>query len=444
MMMKTVEQKKWKNWAHTSESRPEKTFYPTSIADVCSIVKEATLQNKIVRVVGAGHSFTSLVQTDDWLVSLDRLTGIDKLNEAERTVTVFAGTRLYELGEELGKRGYSQENLGDINVQSVAGAISTGTHGTGIAFGNLSSQVTEIVLVTAMGEVLTISEEDNPYLLKAALLSLGSLGIIVKVTFNIVKSPVYEFHSYKLEYPKLEAQLEQLIESNRHFEFYLFPYSDLVQIKTMNITEKRPQKTMFYHFKNLLIENYLFFFVSECCRFFPRTSKFFSRMSAKGVGTSTISAYSYQLFATPRLVRFREIEYCIPIHHLTEALREVRATIEKNEYDVHFPIECRIVKADDIWLSPSYKRDSAYIAFHMYKGMPYEMYFRDMEEIMRKYEGRPHWGKMHSASKEQLHKLYPRLQDFLTVREQLDPDGLFLNSYVTELFGIEEKQTVKM
>lgn len=444
MIMKTVEQKMWRNWAHTSESRPAKTFYPASITDVCTIVKEATLQNKTIRVVGAGHSFTRLVQTDDWLISLDYLTGIDDLNEDEKTVTVFAGTRLYELGEELGTRGYSQENLGDINVQSVAGAISTGTHGTGIAFGNLSSQVTEIVLVTAMGEVLTISEEENPYLLKACLLSLGTLGIIVKVTFKIVKSPVYEFHSYKLEYRKLEAQLEQLIESNRHFEFYLFPYSELVQIKTMNITEKQPQKASFYHFKNLLLENYLFYLISECCRLLPKTSKFFSRVSAKGVGTSTISAYSYQLFATPRLVRFREIEYCIPLHCLTDALREVRETIEKNEYAVHFPIECRTVKADDIWLSPSYERDSAYIAFHMYKGMPYEQYFYDMEEIMQKYEGRPHWGKMHSVNREQLNKLYPRLQEFLHVRKQLDPDGLFLNPYLTDLFGIEEKETVNL
>lgn len=443
-MIKTVELKKWKNWAHTSESRPAKTFYPTSITDVCSIVKEAAVQNKTIRVVGASHSFTKLVETDDWLISLDRLTGIDKLDKVGNTVTVFAGTRLSELGEELGQRGYSQENLGDINVQSVAGAITTGTHGTGISFGNLSSQVTEIVLVTATGDVLTISEEENPYLLKASLLSLGSLGIIVKLTFKIIQSPVYEFHSYKLEYSKLEAQLEQLIKTNRHFEFYLFPYSDLVQIKTMNMTEQRPQKTTFYHFKNLLLENYLFYFVSECCRFFPKTSKFFSRLSAKGIGTSRIAAHSYQLFATPRLVRFREIEYCIPLQHLTAALREVRLAIERNKYAVHFPIECRTVKADDIWLSPSYERDSAYIAFHMYKGMPYETYFHDMEKIMQKYAGRPHWGKMHSVSADQLSKLYPRLQDFLTVREQLDPNGIFLNDYVAELFGIEKKQTVEV
>lgn len=442
-MIQAAESKKWRNWAHTSESRPIKTFYPASIADVISIVKEASTQNKTVRVVGAGHSFTSLVQTDDWLVSLDQLTGIDKWNEEEETVTVFAGTRLFDLGEQLGKRGYSQENLGDINVQSIAGAISTGTHGTGIKFGNVSSQVTEIVLVTASGDVLTISEKENPTYFKASLVSLGSLGIIVKVTLKIIKSPVYEFNSYKLEYSKLVEQLDELIQSNRHFEFYMFPYSDLLQVKTMNITDKHPQRTAFYNFKNLILENYLFYLISELCRLFPKTSKFFSRMSAKAVGVSTIAAKSYQLFATPRLVRFREIEYCIPLSHLKEVLQEIRETMEKNEYAVHFPIECRTVKADDIWLSPSYERESAYIAIHMYKGMPYESYFRDMEQIMRKYEGRPHWGKMHRLRTEELHSLYPMLQEFLNVREKLDPEGVFLNPYLKELFGIEKKALVK-
>lgn len=442
MMIQMSKRKKWKNWAHTSDCRPEKWFYPTSIQEVRTIVKEAAKQNKTLRVVGAGHSFTRLVETDDWLISLDRLTGIDEWNVEEGTVTVFAGTRLYELGEELGKRGYSQENLGDINVQSIAGAISTGTHGTGIAFGIVSSQIIEIVLVTGTGDVVTISETENSEVFKASLVSLGCLGIVVKVKLKIIKSPVYQFRSYKMDYATLELQLDQLIASNRHFEFYLFPYSDLVQIKTMNITEERPQKTFFYQLKNLVLENYLFFFVSECCRLFPKSSKFFSRLSAKGVGSSTISAYSYQLFATPRLVRFREMEYSIPLPYLKAALREVRATIEKNQFAVHFPIECRMVKADDLWLSPSYERDSAFLAFHMYKGMLYESYFQNMENIMRKYEGRPHWGKIHYVSHKELLSLYPKLSEFLTIREQLDPNGLFLNEYVAKLLGIENKETV--
>ncbi len=434
-MIKTVQGRRWKNWAHTFDSVPEKLLYPSSIDEVCEIVIEAAKLGKKIRVVGAGHSFTSLVKTDNWLVSLDQLSGVEKVDEQAGTATVLGGTRLFKIGEALGNIGYAQENLGDINVQSIAGAISTGTHGTGLKFGNISTQVLELSLVTAAGEVLVISEKSNPDYFKACLVSLGSLGIIVKVTLKITKSPVYEYNSQKIDYSRLEAQLEQYIEQNRHFEFYLFPYSNIVQIKTMNNTAKKPQSLSLHNFTNLLLENYLFFILSEICRLFPRSSRFISRLSAKGVGTTEIAAHSYQLFATPRLVRFREIEYSIPLHHMKAAIQEIRQCIELEKYRVHFPIECRTVKADDIWLSPSYERDSAYIAFHMYKGMPYENYFRDMERIMRKYEGRPHWGKMHKLTKEQLLPLYPKLPDFLAVREELDPHELFLNEYMKELFG---------
>ena len=444
MNVESIERKKWRNWARTSESQPVKTFFPSTITEVCAIVKAAQEHQKTIRVVGAGHSFTKLVETEDWLVSLDRLNGIDEIDETAKTVTVYAGTRLFELGKALGEHGYSQENLGDINVQSIAGALSTGTHGTGLAFGNLSTQVMKLEIVNAHGDVVTLSRELDPNLFHASLVSLGALGIIVKVTLRIIEAPIYKFKSYKLPYSKLEAQLDELIDSNRHFEFFLFPYSELVQVKTMNLTNDAPQRIRFYYFKNVVLENYLFFLVSELCRLFPKTSKFFSRLSAKGVGSSTISAYSHQLFATPRLVRFREMEYSIPLQHLRDALRDVRKTIETNNYAVHFPIECRTVKADDIWLSPSYKRDSAYLAFHMYKGMPYENYFRDMEKIMRKYNGRPHWGKMHCLSKHELQELYPKFNHFLEIRDSFDPNGRFLNRYMQELFEVKTKHTVSL
>ncbi|MFE8697267.1 D-arabinono-1,4-lactone oxidase [Cytobacillus sp. FJAT-53684] len=439
-MIKTEQVRIWKNWAHTFESHPNQILYPSSINEVCSIVNEAAKLKKTLRVVGAGHSFTKLVKTDDWLISLDLLSGIEQLDEENQSVTVFGGTRLFQLGEELGKAGYSQENLGDINVQSIAGAISTGTHGTGLAFGNISTQVTQLWLVTASGEVITISKQENAQYFNASLVSLGSLGIIVKVTLKIIKSPVYEYKSEKVEIAALDQQLSYLIDTNRHFEFYLFPYSDLIQIKTMNITDKSPQNLRLHHVKNLLLENYLFFILSEVCRLFPKTSRSVSRLSAKAVGSSSISAYSYQLFATPRIVKFREMEYCIPLQNLNSAIQEIRECIIEKKYKVHFPIEFRTVKADDLWLSPSYHRDSAYIAFHMYKGMPFEEYFRDMEQIMMKYEGRPHWGKMHNRNSSELHDLYPKLADFLTIRAELDPNGLFSNDYLKELLSVIPEQ----
>ncbi|MGF7015316.1 L-gulonolactone oxidase [Ornithinibacillus bavariensis] len=442
-VMKTEQGKRWRNWARTSQSTPEKTFYPSSIEEVVFIVKEAVQEQKRIRVVGAGHSFTKLVETNDWLISLDLLSGIEEIDEVNHMVTVLGGTRLFQLGEELGQAGYAQENLGDINVQSIAGAISTGTHGTGLDFGNISTQVVELSIVTASGEILTVSEQQNARYFKACLVSLGSLGIIVKVKLKIIKSLVYAYQSDKILYPLLVEQLDQYIHDNRHFEFYLFPYSDIVQVKTMNITDRKPERLHFHRFQNLLLENYLFYILSEFCRLFSKGSRFVSRLSARAIGKTTIAGKSHELFATPRLVKFREIEYCIPIEHFKSAIQEIRECIEEKKHRVHFPIECRTVKADDSWLSPSYQRESAYIAFHMYKGMPYEEYFYDMEAIMRKYEGRPHWGKMHHLSQKELLALYPKLPDFLAVRQELDPHGVFLNDYLKEIW-IGEQSTEKL
>ena len=433
--MLSVTNQEWRNWADTSTGTPNITFYPESIEDVCTIVKQASKENRNVRVVGAGHSFTKLVATNDYLISLDKLSGIESIDEREGIVTVLGGTRLFNIGSELAKKGYSQENLGDINVQSIAGAISTGTHGTGIEFGNIPSQVLELTIVNAQGEIMVFSEENHSDLFNASLISLGMFGIIVRVKLRIIKSPVYAYESKKVKFSELYTRFERYIYENRHFECYIFPFSDLVQIKTMNITDQQPQKLTIHNCKNLLIENYLFYVLSETSRLIPKTSSYISKFSAVGVSSTKVIAESHQLFATPRLVRFREIEYCIPLEFAKVALQEIRATIEERKYKVHFPIECRTVKADDIWLSPSYQRDSFYIAFHMYKGMPYETYFRDMEAIMQKYQGRPHWGKMHHKSKEELMELYPKFNEFRQKREELDPNNLFMNPYMSSLFS---------
>ncbi|MFS0781734.1 D-arabinono-1,4-lactone oxidase [Bacillus sp. 1P06AnD] len=438
--METIENQKWSNWSGTSESIPEKWFYPATIEEVASIVRSALIAQRKIRVVGAGHSFTKLAHTDEWLISLDRLSGIIEIDETNMEVTVLAGTRLHQLGKVLGEKGYAQENLGDINVQSVAGAVSTGTHGTGLAFGNISSQVKELVVVTATGDLLTISKTENSHLYEASLVSLGMLGIIVQLTLAIIPSPVYEYKSEKCTFHQLEEQFLDLIDNHRHFECYLFPYSDIVQLKTMNITSQKPQSLRIHHFKNLILENYLFYLISETCRMMPSTSPFFSKLSAKAVGTDKVSSFSYNLFATPRLVRFREMEYCIPLEHALAALNDIRDAIEKNHYHVHFPIECRSVKKDDSWLSPSFERDSFYIAFHMYKGMDHHRYFNDMETIMAKYGGRPHWGKMHTRSSADLQHMYPKYSDFLAIRDQLDPAGIFMNEYLSSLFPAQTEK----
>ncbi|BAH46557.1 putative FAD-dependent oxidoreductase [Brevibacillus brevis NBRC 100599] len=427
----------WTNWTGNVQSQPKQIAMPKSVDEVVQLVLACKKAGTRIRVVGSGHSFTRLVQTEDCLLSLDHLQGIVSVDPASDTVEVWAGTKLKTLGQLLHQAGYSQENLGDINAQSIAGAVSTGTHGTGIHFGSISTQVVGLTVVTASGEVLEVSEQAQPDLFKAMQVSLGLLGIIVRVKLRVLPAYRLRYQSRRMQIEECLSSLETFKTEHRHFEFFIFPYSDTVQVKFMNETSDPPSGNQRWSYlKKMVVENGLFWLLSESCRLRPSLTKSVSRLSAQSVPSVHESGYSHQLFATPRLVRFYEMEYCFPAEHMGEAIRELRKAIEQERFAVHFPLECRYVKKDDIWLSPAYERDSAFIAVHMYKGMPYEAYFAGMEEIFARYGGRPHWGKMHSMTTEKLHQVYPRLPDFLAIRSELDPDGLFVNPYLAELFGI--------
>src|SRR5699024_1164464 len=359
------------------------------------------------------HSFTPLVATGDILVSLEHFQGIDSIDRENDYVTVWGGSNLKVLGEQLWEQGYAMENLGDINKQSIAGAISTGTHGTGIEFGNLSSQVVGLTIVQANGNCLEINERDHPELLQAAQVSLGMFGVIIKITLKVLPKYNLVAKNYRLSLETCLEQLIQLRESYRNFEFYWFPYTDIVQVKAFDIDDGngqmiRKQQTMF---KKIVIENGLFWLMSEVSRNVTRTSKPISAISAIGVPIGSKTKPSHEIYATPRHVKFQEMEYAVPIERLPKILRTIDDVIRREKYAVHFPLECRFVKGDDIWLSPSYKRDSAYIAVHMYKGMEFSPYFLALEEIFKQNEGRPHWGKMHTLNQHELLGRYPKMKD---------------------------------
>ncbi len=427
----------WTNWTGNVQSQPKQIAMPESVNEVVQLVLACQKAGTRIRVVGSGHSFTRLVQTEDCLLSLDHLQGIVSVDPASDTVEVWAGTKLKTLGHLLHQAGYSQENLGDINAQSIAGAVSTGTHGTGIHFGSISTQVVGLTVVTASGELLEVSEQSRPELFKAMQVSLGLLGIIVRIKLRVLPAYRLRYQSRRMQLEECLSSLETFKTEHRHFEFFIFPYSDTVQVKFMNETNDPPSGNQRWSYlKKMVVENGLFWLLSESCRLRPSLTKSVSRLSAQSVPSVHESGYSHQLFATPRLVRFYEMEYCLPTEHMGDVILELRQAIEQERFAVHFPLECRYVKKDDIWLSPAYERDSAFIAVHMYKGMPYEAYFARMEEIFARYGGRPHWGKMHSMTAEQLHQVYPRLPDFLVIRSELDPDGLFVNPYLAELFNI--------
>lgn len=429
----------WQNWSGSVNATPETIRYPTTQQEIINLVNECRTRGARIRVVGAGHSFTPLVQTDGVMVSLEHYQGVEHVDAAKQQVTVRAGTTIKALGELLLARGLAQENLGDIDVQAIAGAISTGTHGTGARLGSIPTQVAALTLVTPSGEAVTCSETQNRDLFKAAQVSLGSLGIISAVTLQCV--PAFRLHYIwrKSTLSDCLANLKTLKAENRNFEFFWLPYTNTVLLKSMNLTDAsaRP-KNLFRRFNELVIENGFFWLISRFNRRFPSLSRRVTRVMAALITNGQDVNYGHKIFATSRLVRFQEMEYNIPAEHFIPAMHEIEAHIRERQFHVHFPLECRFGRADDIWLSPAYKRDSAYIAVHMYKGMPYREYFEAIEAIFRKYEGRPHWGKLHTQDAASLRRLYPMWDDFQAVRARIDPDGMFLNGYLRALFGLDK------
>lgn len=428
--------KSWSNWSGSAVAQPQLIAYPVSIDEVVELVRSCTENKRYLRVVGSGHSFTPVAASDEVLVSLDKLQGIISVNAEEGSAVVWAGTKLRRLGELLHAEGLAQENLGDIDVQSIAGAISTGTHGTGKDLGTIATQVIGITVVNGLGEVLECTPESHPDLFKALQVSLGTLGVIVKVKLRLRPSYVLAYESKRMPLTQCLSELPVLNERNRHFEFFWFPYADTCQVKLMNETESPTSATPVRDFINdKLLENTVFGAMSALCRVVPAACASVSRISASSVPVTTKANYSHRLFATQRNVRFNEMEYNLPAEAMADVVREMREAMEREKFHVHFPVECRYVAADDIWLSPAYERDSAYIAVHMYRGMPYERYFEVMERIFLRYGGRPHWGKMHSLKAADLKGRYPMWEKFAEARRAMDPHGVFLSPYMRQLIG---------
>ncbi len=426
----------WSNWSGHVSCRPTEICLPETEDQVTEIVQKAIRNNQKIRIVGRGHSFSQLVETNDILVSLDKLSGLIEINDTKDEATVWAGTQIKQLGELLFEHGLAQENLGDIDVQSIAGATATGTHGTGVTFGNIATQITKLTLVNGKGELVHISKTENSELLGAARISLGTLGIITRISIRCCPTYNLKINLSKGTWNETVDNLEQLNKDNRNFEFYSFPYSETVQHRITNLTTEPAKKDgLTRYFNDIVLENGFFWLLCEMTKRMPSISQRMSRFISSAAVVTTKINHSHKIFATVRNVKFNEMEYNIPIEAYKDCAIEIKAKIEKEKYQVHFPIEHRFVQGDDIWLSPAYKRDSAYIAVHMYKGMPYKKYFEDMEAIFRSYNGRPHWGKMHTKQCDTFEQIYPKWNDFKAVREQMDPNQVFLGDYLKDLFG---------
>jgi len=422
----------WRNWAGDQACRPAAVERPGSAAEVAEAIERARTAGRGVRAAGSGHSFTDAALTGGTLISLDRMRRILEVDRASGLARIEAGISLRECSEALEAHGLAFENLGDIDVQSIAGATATGTHGTGAALRNLSAGLREIELVTPAGETLSLSESSDPDAWRAARVSVGALGVVTAVTLQAV--PAFTLEGTDTTEP-LEAVLDTVDERAQavdHFEFYVFPHSALALTRTNRRVDgpPRPHGAVRAWADDVLLRNHVFGLAVAAGRYAPRLIPSINRALARASGTSVRVDRSYRIFASPRRVRFTEMEYALPREHAAEAVRRVLAVAERADLAVPFPIEVRFVAGDDALLSSAGGRDTCYIAVHMYRGMAWEEYFRAIERALDGYGGRPHWGKRHFQTASTLAPRYPEWERFQAVRERLDPDGTMANDYV--------------
>jgi FAD-linked oxidoreductase len=433
----TVTSTTWRNWAGNVSARPARTVAPASAEELADALRGAAEDGLKVKAVGTGHSFTATAATDGLLVRPERLTGIRSVDRAAGTVTVAAGTPLKVLNRSLAAQGLSLTNMGDIMEQTVAGATSTGTHGTGRDSGSLAAQITAFELVTADGSVLNCSEQENPDVFAAARIGLGALGVITSLTFAVEPIFLLTAREEPMTFDKVTAEFDQHAAENEHFEFYWFPHTGNCNTKRNNRSAGpvAPVGKISSWFEDEFLSNGVFQAACSLGRAVPATIPAIARISSRALSARTYTDIPYKVFTSPRRVRFVEMEYAVPREAAVEVLRELKSLVDRSSFRVSFPVEVRIAPADDIALSTASGRDSAYIAVHLYRGTPYQAYFTAVERIMTAHQGRPHWGKIHTRDAEYLAAAYPRFGEFTALRDRLDPERIFGNDYLRRVLG---------
>jgi FAD-linked oxidoreductase len=428
----------WTNWAGTVRAEVSERA-PASIPDVQQAIAEAAATGTRIKAIGAGHSFTAIGQTDGVLLQPHNLAGVLTCDTTTGLVTVLAGTRLHELNETLWHLGLSMSNLGDIDVQTVAGAISTGTHGTGAKMGGIATQVHGLQLALADGRLVDVDAKTRPELLAAARIGLGALGVITTVTLQCEPAFALAASEAPASLDDVLADLNGLVNGNDHFEFFWFPHTRSVLTKRNNRvlpgTELKPLGRARHYIEDELLANSAFDLLNKLTTRRPDLIPRANSLAARLLGARDFIDRSYKVFASPRRVKFKEMEYAVPREAVPHVLAEIEAYLARSGEQIGFPVEVRFAAADDIWLSTAHGRDSGYIAVHQYHLRDHESYFRAVEAIARSVDGRPHWGKLNHLNADDLRSTYPRFDDFLALRESLDPQRLFGNAYLDRVLG---------
>jgi L-gulonolactone oxidase len=427
----------WRNWVGDQSCVPAETVRPRDGEELAEAIGAAAMAGRKVGLAGSGHSFTEAPLTGGTMVDTRLLSGVIDADPSSGLVRVGAGIVLADLNEELHRLGLAMENLGDIDLQTIAGAISTGTHGTGAKLRNISSQVEAVEMVLADGTVRELGAGGGSELLRAARVGIGALGAISAVTLRCV--PAFTLH--RVDSPCLREEVldafQERADANDHFELFTFPYADSALVLERNRTEEppRPRGRAAAYLNDIVLENWALEAISATGKAFPRAIPSLSRLAARLASGSKATDRSDLIFANERRVRFTEMEYGVPREHGPAAARRVIEWVRSNRYPVFFPIEMRVTAADDALLSPSHERDTAYIAVHQYRGMEWRPYFQAVEAIMDEYGGRPHWGKRHFQTAATLAERYPRWAEFQAARDELDPGRTFTNEYAERVLG---------
>ena len=429
----------WQNWARSASVKPTSVERPRTPEGVQRAVQAAVAHNLQVKAVGAGHSFTGIAVAPGVLLELDDMQGLVSVDTDRARVTLLAGTRLHRIPRLLAPYGLAMENLGDIDRQSISGAISSGTHGTGARFGGLAAQVVGATMVAADGEFLRVDDDENAELLPAVALGLGALGILVDVTLQCV--PAFVMHAIDEPAPldEVVTTLEERVSAFDHFEFYWFPHTEVAltkrQTRLPESTPRKPLPTAGRWIDETLLSNGVYRMACAAGQIVPAITPPFSRLAVKLTGDREYTDRSHRVLTQSRNVRFREMEYALPAENVIPAFQAIRELIAERSWKIEFPVEVRFAAADDRWLSTAYGRESGYIAVHRYWRADPTAYFEAVERICLEHGGRPHWGKLHTLDAEQLRERYPRFDDFVALRDRLDPDRRFANRYLDRVLG---------
>ncbi len=427
----------WRNWGRNVTATPAEIVDVDTTEGVTDALSDAAARRLRVRVAGSGHSFTPLVATEGMLLRLGGLSGVIGVDRDRRRVRVLAGTPLHVLNPALQALGLALPNLGDIDRQTISGAIATGTHGTGTRLQGIAAAVSGLTLVLADGSVLACSAEEEPEVFAAARVGLGALGVVTEVELQCV--PAFRLHAKEAaaSLTELLPVIQAEADSHDHLDVLWFPHTDRVLLKRNDVVgagEGPPPLARWRaRLDDDLLANRLFELVNREGSVQRAAVPTVNRISARVLSWREFADDSWKVFCSSREVRFVESEYAVPRSSVEAVLRELRAWFARTDAPVPFPVEVRFVGADDVWLSTAHERENAYVAVHQYHRMDAGPLFGAFEAIVAEHAGRPHWGKVHTLGADRLRELYPRFDDFRAVRDRLDPERRFTNEHVAHL-----------